>query len=300
MSSVKSLVHALYRNRAIAILPRTLDRECKDLLISKSNSKIEVFTKDEIKVLLAKATGRTRLYVLLMLNIGATQKDIGDLLVSEVDWNVGRVIRKRSKTSDQENVPVVDYLLWPETFRLLKQYRTSESTDRVLLNANGSPIWTEKNEDGGKFRKSDNIKSAFDRLRKKTGINKPPKSLKKTSATLLRNNKDFSGLESLFLGHAPRSMADKHYAGVPRELLDQAVTWLGQEYGLVERPVPTTPANSEAKPSEPVPAPEPDAAEPAANQESKAHPSHAGRRSKSAKGRPAASRRPKADAVPGT
>ena len=168
-----------------------------------------------------------------------------------------------------------------------------------MLNSNGSPIWTEKNEDGGKFRKSDNIKSAFDRLRKKTGINKPPKSLKKTSATLLRNNKDFSGLESLFLGHAPRSMSDKHYAGVPRELLDQAVTWLGQEYGLVERPVPTTPTNPEMKPSDPVPAPEPDAAEPTANQESKAPASRAGRRTKPAKSRPDASSRPKAKTAPG-
>jgi integrase len=299
MSSVKSLVRSLWVKKAIANLPRTLDPKCKDLLISKSNSKIEVFTKDEIKVLLAKANDRTRLYILLMLNIGATQKDISDLLVSEVDWNAGRVIRKRSKTSDQENVPVVDYLLWPETFRLLKQYRASESTDRVLLNSNGSPIWAEKNEAGGKFRKSDNIKSAFDRLRKKTSINKPPKSLKKTSATLLRNNKDYSGLESLFLGHAPRGMADKHYTKVPQELLDQAVTWLGQEYGFIERPDAAKPENSEVQPGASAPAPEPDAAEPAANQEGKARTSGASRRSKAAKARPAASRGTKADTVPG-
>ena len=29
-----------------------------------------------------------------MLNCGMTQKDIADLLVSEVDWNAGGVIRK--------------------------------------------------------------------------------------------------------------------------------------------------------------------------------------------------------------
>ena len=139
MSSVKSLVRWLWVKKAIANLPRTLDPKCKDLLISKSNSKIEVFTTEEVKAWLAKATNRTRLYILLMLNCGMTQKDIGDLLVSEVDWNVGRVIRKRSKTSDHENVPVVDYLLWPETFRLLKQYRASESTDRVLAELQRQP-----------------------------------------------------------------------------------------------------------------------------------------------------------------
>ena len=68
----------------------------------------------------------------------------------------------------------------------------------------------------------------------KASIDKPLKSLKKTSASLLRGHKEFSGLESLFLGHAPRGMSDRHYAQVPQELLDQAVQWLGTEYGLVE------------------------------------------------------------------
>lgn len=294
MSSAKSLVRWLWVKKAIANLPRTLDSKCKDLLISKSKSKIEVFTTEEVKAWLAKATDRTRLFTLLMLNCGMTQKDIGDLLVSEVDWNVGRIIRKRSKTSDHENVPVVDYLLWSETFRMLKEYRASESTDRVLLNANGSPIWTETNEDGGKFRKSDNIKSAFDRLRKNTGINKPPKSLKKTSATLLRNNKGFSGLVSLFLGHAPRSMADRHYAGVPRELLDEAVTWLGQEYGLVERPEAAKPTDSPHAPSDPAPTTEADAPElPAAINDGSRSPTP-DRPAKAARTRPAVGHRRKA------
>ncbi|MDA1015475.1 MAG: hypothetical protein O3A00_13615 [Planctomycetota bacterium] len=36
----------------------------------------------------------------------------------------------------------------------------------------------------------------------KTEINKPPISLKKTSATLIREHKDYRGLEDVFLGHA--------------------------------------------------------------------------------------------------
>jgi integrase len=168
-----------------------------------------------------------------MLNCGMTQKDVSDLRVSEVDWEVGRIARKRSKTREFEKVPRVDYLLWPETLRLLGQERAGDSSDRVLLNSNGSPFWTEDMGDDEKYRKTDNVKNAFDRLKATTGIKKPMKSLKKTSASLIRNNENFASLESLFLGHAPQSMSDKHYAQVPQGLLDRAMEWLGRELGVL-------------------------------------------------------------------
>ena len=59
-----------------------------------------------------------------MLNCGMTQRDISDLKDEEVDWNAGRIRRKRSKTANHDNVPVVEYLLWPRTFDLLKEYRS--------------------------------------------------------------------------------------------------------------------------------------------------------------------------------
>lgn len=86
--------------------------------------------------MLQAAVDRTKLYILLMLNCGMTQKDISDLRVEEVDWQEGRIIRKRSKTSKHENVPTVSYLLWQETFRLLRQERNPESKGLVLLNVN--------------------------------------------------------------------------------------------------------------------------------------------------------------------
>ena len=279
MSTVKSFVRWLWLSKAIPTLPRTLDRQCKNLMIGKSTARIVVFTKEEIKALLTDASDRTKLYILLMLNCGMTQKDVSDLLISEVDWKEGRIIRKRSKTSDEENVPTVNYKLWPETFRLLQQERDAMSKDRVLVNSNGGPLLSEQFTEGGKYQKTDNIKNAFDRLRTvkkieeplqapkkrsarkveravKATINKPLKSLKKTSASLIRGRKEFSGLESLFLGHAPRGMSDRHYAEIPQELLDQAVEWLGREYGLIE----TTPAavseQPAATPAAPSPSPE--------------------------------------------
>ena len=255
MTTVKSFVRWLWQSNAIPTLPRVLDGRSQMLKITKSRPGIVTFTVEEIKALLTDASDRTKLYILLMLNCGMTQKDISDLLVSEVDWKEGRIIRKRSKTSDEENVPTVNYKLWPETFRLLQQERDANSQDRVLVNSNGGPLWSEETTADGKYKKNDNVKNAFERLRtvkeikeplkarKKTStrkveravkatIDKPLKSLKKTSASLLRDNAQFASLEGLFLGHAPQSMSDKHYTKVPQKLLDQAVQWLGEEYGL--------------------------------------------------------------------
>jgi len=232
LTTVKSFVRWLWQNEAIPTLPRKMDGRSKRLTISKPAPQIIVFTKDEIKVLLEKASDRTKLYTLLMLNCGMTQKDISDLLVAEVDWREGRIIRKRSKTADEKNVPTVNYKLWSKTYQLLKQERAPDSKNRVLLNSNGSPILSEEITADGKYKKNDNVKNAFDRLRKAVGIDKSLKSLKKTSASLLGGNAKFRTIKGLFLGHAPRSMSDIHYVQVPKKLLDQAVAWLAREFGI--------------------------------------------------------------------
>jgi hypothetical protein len=280
MASVKSFVRWLWLTKVIPTLPRILDGKATALKIVKPAPKVVTFTKNEITTLLADASDRTKLYLLLMLNCAHTQKDISDLQVTEVDWTEGRIIRRRSKTADCENVPTVNYKLWPATLRLLKQERSANSKDHVLLNANGSPIWSEEITKEGGYKKSDNIKSAFDRLQKKVGITKPLKSLKKTSASLLRDNGKFSALASLFLGHAPRSMSDRHYTQVPQNLFDQAILWLGQEYSLIAPAVAAKAEESAAKPSESVAETKTDVDEPAPRHQSNTRSHRTGRRSK--------------------
>ncbi len=233
-TSVVYFVRWLWRSEVIEHLPRVLDKRGEDeLSISVPASRAIVFTKEEITRLLDNAPDRTKLFLLLMLNCGMTQKDVADLLVTEVDWIAGRIIRKRSKTSREENVPVVNYALWPETFRLLRKFRAEESSDRVLLNQNGKPLWEESRTSSGGLRKNDNIKNAYERLRSDLEIKKSLKSLKKSSATLIRDNERFRGLEGLFLGHAPQSMSDKHYTAIPQITFDEAVLWLGKEFSIV-------------------------------------------------------------------
>ena len=231
LSGVKSFVRWLWQTEAIDSLPRVIDSR-SELRITRPTTKAVVCSEQEIKKLLKAATRRTKLYILLMLNCGMTQKDISDLKVTEVDWKSGRIIRKRSKTAGEENVPEVNYLLWRQTFRLLKQERRSTPSESALLNSQGGPLWSEGVDHDGKYQKTDNIKNAFDRLRKQLGIQKPLKSLKKASATLLRGNERFQGLEGLFLGHAPQSMSDKHYTQIPQQLLDAAIQWLGGQFSV--------------------------------------------------------------------
>jgi len=224
MSTVKSFVRWLWQIEAIESLPRVLD--ALSLNIAKSSPPVITYTKDEISTLIGAAIDRTRLYILLMLNCGMTQKDIADLQHSEVDWKQGRITRKRSKTKKHRNVPVVSYQLWSETLALLKQERSPGGKGRVLLNRNGSPLVFDDVDKEGKPIKCDNIRNAFNRVCKKTGMAKHLKALKKTSATLLRGHRHYASLYDLFLGHAPTSMADKHYTLPPQDLLDEALGWL--------------------------------------------------------------------------
>ena len=232
LDTVKSFIRWLWHIEAIPTLPRNMDSRSGGLKISNSPPAVVVFEKVEIGTLLKEASERIQLYILLMLNCGMTQKDIADLNHSEVDWERGRITRKRSKTRHFENVPEVSYVLWPRTRSLLRKHRTNAGQGPVLVNAGGGPLRYEEVQANGKFKKNDNIRTAFSRLQRKTGITKPLKSLKKTSASLIRSDPRYASLESLFLGHAPQSMSDKHYTVAPQALLDDAVIWLGTEYGL--------------------------------------------------------------------
>ena len=123
---VKMFVRWLWEQSIIQDLPRNI----KKLGIKVETRQPDTLTLDEVKSLLAGATGRTKLFLLLMLNTGANQIDIASLKPSEVDWVKGRIIRKRTKTSKRNNVPVVNYKLWPETFSMLAKFGKQEGEPR--------------------------------------------------------------------------------------------------------------------------------------------------------------------------
>jgi hypothetical protein len=83
----------------------------------------------------------------------------------------------------------------------------------------------------GKFAKNDNIKSIFVHLMRKTKIHKPIKLFRKAAAPMLETHESHSRLVGLFLGHAPSTMKDRHYATPSQARFDAALDWLGAQYG---------------------------------------------------------------------
>jgi integrase len=194
--------------------------------------KFTTITDADMKALIKGAEGQQlELHLMLMLNCGMTQADISDLQGGEVDWGAGRITRKRSKTRDRASTPEVSYLLWPKTFELLKRYRSGGST--VLLTKSGGLwAWEELGPDGT-LRSSDNIATNFYRLADDLKIEANPRLFRKTAATRLRTHPTHGNFVNLFLGHPPQTMAEKHYANHSTALFDEAVAWLGAEYGFV-------------------------------------------------------------------
>jgi integrase len=190
---------------------------------------IKTWTLDEVRKVVSTATGKKKLCLLLMLNCGYLQLDVSELRDDEVDWRKGRIRRKRAKTKKYKDVPVVDYKLWPETFALLKEHRSGK--ERVLLTKGGKP-YTQRRLVGDKVKAVDSWGWMLRKLKNRCGVNKPLKLLRKTTATLLESHETYGRCTSLYLGHVPRSMADKHYAAPAQELFDRAVTWLGQQLGI--------------------------------------------------------------------
>lgn len=229
LSAAKALVRWLWRERVLEHLPRNLD----GLTIRVPLKEIKTFEVSEVKTLLKAASERTRVFMLLMINCGMYQSDIAALKPSQVDWERGRISRKRTKGEDYANAPTVNYVLWPETVRLLKEYGRQDGP-LVFMNKNGSPIYRRPVKADGKVGNVDNIKKAYERLCKKLKIDdrKPLMCLRKTSATLLETHEVFGRFAQYFLGQAPASVAEERYSRPSKEQFDRAMNWLGQKYGL--------------------------------------------------------------------
>ena len=220
-SNTAQFLRWAWKQEHIDSLPRNLS----DHGITVTAKEIEVFSISEIKKLLTAASPRMRLFILLALNAGMTQKDISDLHPKEVNWRRKTIKRKRSKTKKKKKTPTVTYTLWPETLRLLKEFKTNDK-QRVLLNKFGLPL---KDEDfvDGKHRKTDAVGREFRRLKLKCKIKgRSFICLKKTSRSLLEDNRDFHPIAELFVGRAPKTVSEKSYARPAENWLADATEWL--------------------------------------------------------------------------
>lgn len=229
----RSFVRWLWERDVLAALPRNLDS--RQHRFEAEAKEPPSFSNAEVRLFLDNATGQHKLHLLLMLNCGMTQKDISDLRKDQIDFAGGAVTRRRSKTKHKKGTPLVSYPLWPETLRLLREHLSDDPVYALLTRSKRR--WVRKEiVAGGKLKKSDNVATLFQHLRRKVKVREEGKSLKvfrKTSATRLKGNKEYRDLRFFFLGHSARTVADRHYAAESQALLAEAVAWLGKEYGLV-------------------------------------------------------------------
>jgi integrase len=222
-------VRWLHESGVLAELPRNLSVQRHRF--ERPAKRIETFTNAEIHALLDAASEPQRLNLLLMLNTGCTQKDISDLRKDEIDLRAGTITRRRSKTRNQRHAPTVTYHLWPCTLELLRKHLSADP-EIALLTRNGTRWVRKEMHADGRCNKADMIDNAFAKIQKRTGISKPLKLFRKTSATRLMENPRYRDLRHHFLGHAPATVADRHYAAESAPLLAEAVKWLGEQYGL--------------------------------------------------------------------
>ena len=212
-----------------------------------------LWTPDEFHQTLGLVPEDFQLYLLLMLNCGFTNIDVGSLLKSELQLDAGRIIRQRTKTRRHEHPPVVNYKLWPRTARLLESLIGPDPV-LALTNRAGGPLCVSKLvvENGrtreviwcSLRRRYQSMKTAKPKTpsdTSKTGDeksklpNKQLKYLRKTGSSRLRSDRRFFSLDSLYLGHSWVTIADKHYNafdGQPYEPLDEVIEWLGKEFKI--------------------------------------------------------------------
>jgi hypothetical protein len=225
----RRLVRYLWGQNLIQ-LPRNLDERI--FSFDAAPKKVKTYPLADVRAMLKSLPDRLRLYALLALNCGMLGVDMAMLRHEEL--KDGRVRRKRTKTRAGENVPEVEYVLWPETLALLAKY-PSTHVEYVLTSKTGTPLWKAVVE-SGKKKKYDLVGLQWHRGRGEGRASKPPiplKALRSVAATLLESHPQHGRFTGLFLGHAPATIKDKHYAAPPQRLFDEAVLWLrGQVLGV--------------------------------------------------------------------
>lgn len=232
----KMFVNWCWENEVIENLPRNL--KSKSFTFGEKGKQPRekvIFSKEQIATILAKGTDQIKLFTLLCLNCGFTQIDLAELTKAEVDLANGRIIRKRSKTRKQNSSLTINYKLWPETLALLKKVKSKHKT-LVFATRNGTPLMKAEFNAAGKFTRKDNISLEYNRFQVKTFGKRLAtfKSLRKTGNSAL-NGTEYRDMRTYYLGHSPRSVAEKHYdVGDPdfQKRLDNAIDCLRVALGI--------------------------------------------------------------------
>lgn len=147
---------------------------------------------DELEKLFAVAGVVDTALLLLGLNCGFGNTDIGTLKLCDIDLETATVSHARPKTGVERN-----FILWPQTVEILKAYLkdyrgkpvNEEVAELVFVGKRGRPLCWELIDENGNYKRSDAIKNRFRRLYEKAGLKRPYGrgyySMRHTFATLI-------------------------------------------------------------------------------------------------------------------
>ena len=245
LARLKQFLEFAWEQKYLAELPRNIKRFARISMKGEVSrvKRLGFFTLDECRRLYKAAfykqrlTGqefqRTRLYILLALNCGYTQKDISTLEHKHIDWKAGIIDRPRHKTgSDQK------HKLWPVTLRLLKAEVSDPAKHQLaLLGKNGNRLVTEKIRDDGIPSVTDAVKLAFNRVKVKLGMADDERgfaTFRKTGSNILK--KHFGNeVCDLYLAHTTKATR-KHYTTETYDTYFDALDWLGRHFAFKLEP----------------------------------------------------------------
>lgn len=184
-----------------------------------------IFEAEELRQLIAAATGYLKPCVLLGINAGFGASDCGKLRKEHVadEW----YDLPRAKTG----VPRQAWL-WPETCRAIETHRASSESVLCFETIAGKPVWWEL-DDG---QRCDNVGKEFTKLSKKLEIYRKGRSfysLRRTFRTVASEAGDEPAAD-LVMGHDSRSMASLYTRGIQQERIKAVCGYVRQWLALPE------------------------------------------------------------------
>jgi integrase len=224
MIGLKQFIQWCWETELLDDLPRNL--RSKSLTIGNGEGKKVTWTDAQVQTALTNANEKMKLFLLLMLNCGMYSSDISALQQEDVDWEKGTVKWARAKTGKKNGL---HFTLWPETFALLKKYRSNHPT-LVFVTSRGTPLKVSRSN-GHYEIKTDRIGASFRNWNTGKKLGLPAlKNLRKTARNKLENHEEFARYAQAFLQQAPRSVDEKWYRKPSQEAFDRALIWLRQQF----------------------------------------------------------------------
>jgi integrase len=213
---------------SLATLPSIL--HSRDYSFQLDEPTPEHMSPQQFRTLLEASSDRSRLFWLMMVNFGMTQKDISVLRPSDIDWDHGVISYRRAKLKrHRRNRQPQDYTIWKETLTLLKEFAETGG-EAALLNQNNAPLVRRTLGADGRMTNINAITNAFNRVKAKLGNDFAafsPSTIRNTGATLFRNSIHTDKV-GMYLQHRDNS-TDAHYAATYDDSLNEALEYLREE-----------------------------------------------------------------------